>query len=261
VALDSGEFGPVEITKSVSLIAAPGVHAGISVVSGNAITINAGDFDTIILRGLTVNNEARENNTSRGIMFVGRGTLGVETCIVAGFPAGQGLFYEGARPGSLEVKDSIFRGNDVGIEVLNRNLTAQSTTDVISIAVIDHVLLEKNGLGLEVTDACGVSVHNTIASNNRDGFSMHCFGSGELNLESCLSSNNSEFGILSFKDSSGTPMSGTPIVRVSNSTVTNNKFCGLATLGPSAVLLSRGNNTVEGNGVNTIGTIASYTAK
>jgi hypothetical protein len=52
---------------------------------------------------------------------------------------------------------------------------------------------------------------------------------------------------------------GVATVRVSNSTVTDNQF-GLSQTGP-AVLLSRGNNTVEGNGANTLGTIGSYTAK
>jgi hypothetical protein len=51
--------------------------------------------------------------------------------------------------------------------------------------------------------------------------------------------------------------SGVATVRVSNSTVTDNDV-GLF-LG--AVILSRGNNTVEGNMNNTVGTIGSYTAR
>jgi hypothetical protein len=49
-------------------------------------------------------------------------------------------------------------------------------------------------------------------------------------------------------------------LRVSNSTVTNNGT-GLSQGGPGGVLLSRGNNTVEGNGTDTSRTIGSYTAK
>jgi hypothetical protein len=46
---------------------------------------------------------------------------------------------------------------------------------------------------------------------------------------------------------------------VSNSTVTNNGT-GLYQAGP-AVLVSRTNNTVEGNGTDTAGTIGTFVAK
>ena len=41
IVLDSAGYGAVTITKSVSIIAPPGVYAGISVFSGNGITVNA----------------------------------------------------------------------------------------------------------------------------------------------------------------------------------------------------------------------------
>jgi hypothetical protein len=52
---------------------------------------------------------------------------------------------------------------------------------------------------------------------------------------------------------------GSATVRLSNSTVTDNQI-GLWEQSPG-LLLSRGNNTVEGNGTNTMGTIGSYTAR
>src|SRR5436853_5663 len=42
VVLDSGGYGTVTISQAVSLVAPPGVYAGISVFSGTGITINAG---------------------------------------------------------------------------------------------------------------------------------------------------------------------------------------------------------------------------
>jgi hypothetical protein len=50
-------------------------------------------------------------------------------------------------------------------------------------------------------------------------------------------------------------------VSVSNSTVTNNRFFGLVNENSRANLLTRGNNTVEGNGSDTAGAVLSYTAK
>jgi hypothetical protein len=66
IVLDSAGYGPVAITKSVSLVAPPGVYAGISVFAGDGIDINVGSSDTIILRGLTVNNQG---STGSGIVF------------------------------------------------------------------------------------------------------------------------------------------------------------------------------------------------
>src|SRR5438477_9591417 len=55
VVLDSGGYGPVTISQAVSLVAPPGVYAGISVFSGAGITVNAGPSDVVTIRGLTLN--------------------------------------------------------------------------------------------------------------------------------------------------------------------------------------------------------------
>src|SRR5215467_8341508 len=47
VVLDSAGYGAFTITQPVSIIAPPGVYAGISVFSGDGITITAGGSDTV----------------------------------------------------------------------------------------------------------------------------------------------------------------------------------------------------------------------
>src|SRR5438067_11312068 len=42
VALDSAGYGPFTVTQSVAIIGAPGVHAAITVPSGNGIAVSAG---------------------------------------------------------------------------------------------------------------------------------------------------------------------------------------------------------------------------
>src|SRR5215467_3454576 len=49
--LDSAGYAIFTITKPVSIVAPPGVTAGISVFSGDGITITAGASDIVILRG------------------------------------------------------------------------------------------------------------------------------------------------------------------------------------------------------------------
>src|ERR1700687_6218216 len=55
IVLDSGGYGPVTITQSLTIEAPAGVTAFIHPPSGDAITVNAGATDTVILRGLTLN--------------------------------------------------------------------------------------------------------------------------------------------------------------------------------------------------------------
>src|SRR5437588_3023774 len=66
IALDSGGYGPVNIGSSISLIAPPGVYAGITAFSGDAITIAAGASDVVTLRGLTLNGLGGHN----GVDFI-----------------------------------------------------------------------------------------------------------------------------------------------------------------------------------------------
>lgn len=50
VVLDSAGYGPATITTSVSIIAPPGVYAGVSVCVGTGITLNASGI-RVLLRG------------------------------------------------------------------------------------------------------------------------------------------------------------------------------------------------------------------
>ena len=56
IVLDSAGYGAVTVTKSVSIIAPPGIYAGISVFSGDGVTVNAPGA-TVVLRGLSINGQ------------------------------------------------------------------------------------------------------------------------------------------------------------------------------------------------------------
>src|SRR5438876_4188543 len=55
VALDSAGYGPATVTASITVAAAPGAHAAITVFSGTGITVNAGNTDRVGLRNLYIN--------------------------------------------------------------------------------------------------------------------------------------------------------------------------------------------------------------
>src|SRR5215469_9841815 len=62
-AIDSAGFGPININKAVTITSPDGVEAGIvPTAGGNAININAGPADAVVLRGLTLNGSGIGGN-------------------------------------------------------------------------------------------------------------------------------------------------------------------------------------------------------
>jgi hypothetical protein len=245
VVLDSGGFGSnVTIDKSVSIIASPGVFAGLTVLAGHGIDINAGASDTVLLRGLTISAHGGND----GIVYNTGGTLRIENCAVHGFSQHGGIVFLGA--GHLEIKDSSVSDNAFAVAIEGPQAESAS-------ASLERVLFDGNFDALLVGDGAKATVRDSVASHNTDAFQAfsRTSAASELTLENCLASSNSGSGI--FVDTSST---GPATIRLSNSTVTNNGI-GLRAIGPSSHILSRGNNTVEGNTIETSGTIGAYSAR
>lgn len=253
IVLDSGGYGAVTISKSVQLIAPTGVYAAITATSGNAITISTGVSDTVVLRGLTFNGLGAQ----RGIDFQTGRTLHIESCVINGFSnTGINVARDIASDtAEVFIKDTIVRS---GLSAILLNNTGANS---IVRASIDNCRMERNrsGNGLYAGDNSRVTVRGSVSANNQIGFISQTTTSGstsELNLESCVSTNNSLYGLYAY-GSSGT----TAIIRVSNSTITDN-LSGVQLGSSTAQILSRGNNTVEGNASgNDFPTGSTYTAK
>jgi Right handed beta helix region len=104
VVLDSGGYGPVTIGQAVSIIAPPGVYAGISVFAGTGITVAAAPTDKVTLRGLTINGQG--GNT--GVVITSAGEVHVEQCIVSNLAA-DGIQVNGGT--SVHIRNSLIRSN------------------------------------------------------------------------------------------------------------------------------------------------------
>jgi hypothetical protein len=76
IVLDSAGYGPATISKSVSIIASPGVFAGITVTAGAGIDITTG---VVTLRGLTIHGAGG----AVGI-HVGNATVRIDRCVISG---------------------------------------------------------------------------------------------------------------------------------------------------------------------------------
>jgi len=239
IALDSGIYDPLNIviSQSVTLTAAPGVHAEVSnpVNAGDRINVNAATSDDVVIRNLYLSKQG-SGGTANGIGVNRVGSLHIENCVISGFNFGIRFNPDASAEGFIEdttVRNCASDGVLVG---------SQAGTIKVS---INHCRLQNNGRGLEVSFG-KATVRDTIASGNAtSGFFV--VGDGDLNLENCEASNNQD----------GVAVEGTgptsTIGTVSNSIITNNRRYGFLQSG--GVFHSLGNNVVRRNGTNTSGAI------
>jgi hypothetical protein len=240
VVLNSAGYGPFAVDRAVTIIAPQGVYAGVSVASGDGITISVGPSDTVILRGLFLNGVGGAN----GITFNSGQALFVERCVINGFLA-NGLNFSGG--GSLFAKDSVIRNN------AGAGIRLSGTMPVLALASIDRVRLEANGTGLAVSDSAKASVRNSVFSGNATGLAvMPASLPAEINVDRCLIANN---GTGALAQGSG----GTGTLRISKCTISENGL-GLSQQ-TGGVLLSGGRNKLGGNTTDSAGTIGNYTVR
>jgi hypothetical protein len=113
VALDSGDYPPFVIDKAVTVGAARGAYAAISVSSGDGIYIRAGASGAVVLRNLFLTGVGGRH----GIFFETGGSLDLEFITAMGF-AGRGIRMTAVNAASsLVVRDSVFRANSAGVVV------------------------------------------------------------------------------------------------------------------------------------------------
>lgn len=260
LVLDTGAYGPVSIGKALTIEAPTGIEAFIHPPSGFGIQIIAGGSDVIVLRGLTLigGPNSQSNQDGYGIDFIAGGTLHVERCVVQGFFTGvAALRGSGTIVSDLYVEDSTIRDcsfSGIGF------LTFQGEVR----GAVDGCLIENSSEGLSVFSDARVVALDTVYAGNGSGFGVSATAAGhsaQLTVEKCLTTNNMVIG-----GQAQNSNSASVLLRVSDSTVTNNGgpqslvWGGVRQLGTSQVL-SRSNNTIEGNSIDEIGTIGTYAPK
>lgn len=191
VVLDSGGYGVVAIGQPVSIIAPPGVYAGISVFAGGAtggqgVVVNAGTGN-VVLRGLTINNQGGTN----GIAFNSGDALYLDNVAVSGFGGGTGLTASiGAATGGLFIQDSVFRDNATGLKT-----GTSSGTLTVS---LERVSFVRNGKGADVQGTTKGVIDASLFTGGTTGLAAGLAGSAlavKLELRNCTVSDNSGVGI------------------------------------------------------------------
>jgi hypothetical protein len=170
VVLDSGGYGPVTISQSISLIAPPGVYAGVTVFGGDGVTIDAIGA-TVVLRGLSINGQGG----AIGVNVVQVDRLRIEGCVISNMSSnGVVIFASGSE---TVIADTIVRDNGgTGVGV---------ATDAA--VLLDHVRSEHNQSdGFYITpvggNATATITDSVMSFNGNNGVWAHSLGDATSNL-------------------------------------------------------------------------------
>lgn len=232
VALDSAGYGPVNITKAVTIAAAPGVHAAIAPTGGAAVVSGS---SPVIIRGLYLNGLG----ASSGFQLFS-GFTQLENITARGFSA-YGL--QSGTGGFVIITNSSFSENLIGVRIFE------------SVGAISGSKLNNNTIGLQTYYNGKASCLDCVISGNQHGAQAEGAYQryGELVLERCHITNNAVFGV--YADAGAANQGGVgslATIWVSNSTITNNLYgtwpedTAPGCIGCARVF-TRENNTVEGN--------------
>jgi hypothetical protein len=215
IVLDSAGYGTVTITKSVSIIAPAGIYAGISVLSGDAITVNAPGA-IVVLRGLSINGQGGNN----GITLLAAARLRVENCVVSAMHVA-GISHTAANA-ELIVQDTLVRDN-VGSGIY---LVA-----ALGYLVLERVQSEHNGGdGVSFTAGAGSPgayariTDSDFTHNGGDGIGGDSVAGTTITLvvERSVMSNNGTNGFRA-----GGDVAGAGVVTVSRSVINDNGTNGI----------------------------------
>lgn len=158
--LDPGGFGAVTITKSIT-INGDGTLAGILSATVNAIIVNAGVNDVVVIRSISINGACSGIN---GIRYLGGRSLRVENCTITGVTThGIDVSHtttDATKPGELTVENCSFTNiGSVGIRI------ARNAGQADPSAMINNTRITRAGFGVDVLNAGTATVSNSVISH------------------------------------------------------------------------------------------------
>jgi hypothetical protein len=245
IVLGSGGYGAVTITQAVSIINTSN-FAGVTVASGNGITINAGTNDSVTLRGLTIDGGGLGAN---GIVFNSGAKLTIDQCDASNFvgnvQGGNGILLEPTSGNHSIIITNTITSNNQDTGVTYNPFSGNAVTGL----VIDHVNASNNDTGMRISNFSGAisaSVSNSIASGNANyGF---FFTKSTVSLDASYATGNQTAGV-------AVSLGTFPLGR----SVLMNNGIGLEIANAGANLNSYHDNRIAGNGTDVSGPIGTGT--
>jgi hypothetical protein len=244
--LDPGDFGPVTITKAISIYGdAAGVAGTVPSSGTSGIVISAGSSDVIKLHGLSFDG-ANGSGTS-GVVFLSGARLNISQCVFQGFTTSGMTLSPGTGSATktlLDVQETTILNNATGILI-------QPTGGITANVRLRRLRIDNNtGEGLRVdgtggSGAINAAIADSTASHNAGNGIDAVSGPGNaiVDVMRVVAAANGSAGIQSNQSSGGSAS-----VTVGSSVLYANAVGIQATGG--AGLLSYGNNQVTGNASN-----------
>jgi hypothetical protein len=237
--LDSGAYGGGGLINKSMTISGHGE----AVMLDGEIKVDAASA-TVTVRGLSLNGHLVATN---GLNILNAAAVHIDNCAFEDFRM-VGILAQSPSPMKLFVNDSVSRDNADGIMVL------RSTT----LVTIDNSRFENNHVYGVYTYGGGTIARSIAAGNKLTGIVFRGGGS----IVSSISSNNGEHGYdvgngvdLESSVARGNAQAGLneygSVVSLSNFVATNN---GIGIRNDRGTVLTRQNNTVNGNTTNVVGT-------
>jgi hypothetical protein len=230
--LDTAGYGSVTIGQAVSIVNEEGVEAGITVTTGDGITINAGVSDVVNLRGLTIVGAGGGN----GVTFNSGRALNIQNCVIRGLGT-HALNLIPTTTADINISNTIVSGNTSdGVHL------APSGTSLTVTASFEQVQAIHNGgnafivFGTLMTGTLHAIAADSLASGNGFGFvaaSLSGQAAADFVLAGSRAANN-QVGLSSGNNA---------VLFLNGTTVAGNINTGFQILGTAAIA-SYGNNAI-----------------
>ena len=235
--LDSGSFGGFNIATSLSIIC-EGVVGGVLVTGGDAIIINAGAADVVVLRGLDIEGSGA---ALHGVNFVAGAALHVENCRIRDFSAifGWGIQFSPGAAAELYVTDTTISHN--GLPADGGGIRILATAGTTSKVVINQSNVQNNTTGIKA-----------------DGVNSGAGGVISVTIRDTASVGNTQNGIVGTTNAGGS----VAVIMVNRSAASHNAAgFGIIADGPKT-FITFGASSIAGNangvGVSNGGTLLSW---
>ncbi len=244
IALETGSYGNVFLGKSVALIGAPGVHAGIVASSGGAAIEVSGAGTHALLRNLFIAGAG----ATHGVYMASGESLAMDRVVISDFPSGHGVSVNATA--KVQISDSLLRDNHIGAYLIN-GVTASITRSKFLGNANNGILVGGNS----ASTSTRADISQVLVTGTGGGWGISAqslLGTTTVRVQVTRSTiTRSDSGLVASSTSGGVAN-----LTVNRSRVSGN-VTGLYQTGAGATLRSRGNNTLSGNGSNSSGSVTS----
>ncbi|MEO6216862.1 MAG: hypothetical protein ABIO86_12590 [Sphingomonas sp.] len=241
--LDSAGFGAVTITKAITLYCNGPSNGGILASATNAVVINAGPTDAVVLSGLDIDGTGTTLGLN-GVRFLAGGSLVVMNCNFRNFST-NGISFAPGGDAALHVIDTTF--NKAGQGATGAGINIRPSSAATATVTITGTQITGGTFGIIADGSVttgkidGVVRDSVVSHNSQNGITASNGTAAHVTLllDNVSVSGNGNKGL-----SAGGAGANQGML-VGNSTIFGNT-AGLFTSG-SGALVSYGNNRVNGN--------------